>query len=191
MAEDVSATRSTPEGLTGQVRRRRPKIFSLFAAPVLVVVALAAIVPMVLSGGGGAPSAAHGAPSVLPSYKITVNGQSGVRIHGWSPAHFNFRHGDRLSITVAVEVPGRLRITKLWLGIAGSRWQGGVPGRPAILMHPILAISHRPLPPGVHDFTMDWRIPEDHRRAPIFLMADFTGRHPTERIGEAVALLVR
>ncbi len=174
-AAQVSPPRFTVEGLIGRVRRRRARIIGLVLGSLLAVAAIAVVVPISLRGKSTPVLAPPAAAPFSPSFTVRVNGQSGTRPHGRTIPRFAVTPGRHLRISVGVTVPAHARVatltptvTALWLGV--SR---GVLGTPSD-MHPILARTRKPLPPGLHTFSLRWTVPAGLRRGTIrYLVANW------------------
>lgn len=186
LAAGVGAPRLTAGGLIGQIRRRRLKMISLFSASIIAVVAVAVTVPVALAGGDR-DSAVPEVVTILPSFTVTVNDQSQVRPKNGPPPSYRVRPGERLSMRVAVTVPRHLRITKLWLGISRGTWGNGPKG--PIGMRPILVSSRQPLPPGLHTFALDWRVPRHQSGDRLYLITVWSAHNPPVSDAQAIAIL--
>jgi hypothetical protein len=95
-----------------------------------------------------------------------------------------------LLITVAVTIPGHLRLTALWLGISTGTLGTGTGGHPPAGMKPILAYSRQPLSAGVHKFGLRWRVPEGQPGDSLYLVSAWSSHQPPVSLAGAIAALV-
>jgi len=159
----ASPLRFTTEDLAARIRlirRRRRRRAGITAAVSAVAVASAVAIPLTRGGTSQSVKSAPGPPPPRLSYTVTANGQTrAVSATGAVPL-FTVTPGQRLTMTVAVTVPGPKAMTALWLGITNgilAPRRGG----PAD-MNPILAASTRmPLRPGAHRFVLHWTVPAE------------------------------
>jgi hypothetical protein len=80
-------------------------------------------------------------------------------------------------ITVAVSVPGRARVSALWLGVSTGT-VGGSPHGPTGI-DPVLVHSRQTLTAGLHSFRLRWRAPAQIRPGSrLYLAAAWASRQP-------------
>ena len=80
-------------------------------------------------------------------------------------------------INVVVGVPGRARVSALWLGISTGTVGGGPNGPTGV--DPVLVHSRRMLTAGRHSFTLRWRTPAKTRPGSrLYLAAAWASRQP-------------
>jgi hypothetical protein len=188
VAAGVDPPRLNADTLVGRIRRRRARIIALLATSVLAVAAAAVAVPIGL-GSGGSVSEVPMVVTPPPLFTVTVNGHSKSFPTYHRPPLFHVRPGEQLSMTVAMTVPRHIRLTALWLGISKGTLGSGPNG--PVGMRPILASSHRPLSPGLHTFTLHWRVPRNSSDGHLLLVSAWSTRKPPDHVAEAIAVLVR
>lgn len=163
LARHSNAPGFSGETLIGRIQRRRAWIAATCAS-LLVVAGTAVAVPLALSGTSTPATIAPPIPPTPLSFRVLVNGQSRretvPRVAGASEPRFVIAAGQEMKITVDVTVPGHVRVTRLWIGVAKGSYAIG--SRPSGL-RPILAHSTKPLTRGSHIFTFHWAAPEGMR----------------------------
>ncbi len=91
-------------------------------------------------------------------------------------------------MTVAVTVPGHVRIAALWLGISTGTWGSGPGGRPTGI-EPVLAYSRQPLSAGVHTFELRWRVPDGQPAGSLYVVSAWSSHQPPANLMGAIAAL--
>ena len=144
---------------------------------------VAALLAGVLAAGGCSPAprcpAGASCPSAAPfkvTFTVTVNGRgpSASRIL----PRFTVRPAQLLAINVVVTVPGRARVSALWLGISAGGPLGSGPKGPTGV-HPVLLHSSQVLTAGRHSFWLRWRTPAKARPGTgLYLAAEWASRQP-------------
>ena len=143
---------------------------------------VAAVLAGVLAAGGcsASPRCPAGAscPPVVPfrvTFTVTANGRPS------SPSRnlprLNVRAGRLVVINVVVSLPGRARVSALWLGISTGTVGGGPNGPTGI--NPVLVHSRQVLTAGRHSFRLRWRAPAKARPGSrLYLAAAWASRQP-------------
>lgn len=143
---------------------------------------MAAMLAGVLAAGGCSPTprcpAGASCPSALPfkvTFTVAVNGRPS------SPSRnlprLKVRAGRLVVINVVVGVPGRARVSALWLGISTGTVGGGPHGPTGV--DPVLVHSRRTLTAGRHSFRLRWRTPAKTRPGTrLYLAAAWASRQP-------------
>jgi hypothetical protein len=92
-------------------------------------------------------------------------------------ARLNVRAGRLVVINVVVSLPGRARVSALWLGISTGTVGGGPNGPTGI--NPVLVHSRQVLTAGRHSFRLRWRAPAKARPGSrLYLAAAWASRQP-------------
>ena len=109
------------------------------------------------------------------TFTVTVNGRPS------SPSRnlprLNVRPGRLVVINVEVSVPGRARVSALWLGISTGTVGGGPDGPTGI--DPVLVHSRQVLTAGSHSFRLRWRAPaQTQPGSRLYLAAAWASRQP-------------
>jgi len=143
---------------------------------------VAAVLAGVLAAGGcsSSPRCPAGAlcPAAVPfrvTFTVTADGRPS------SPSRnlprLNVRAGRLVVINVVVSVPGRARVSALWLGISTGTVGGGPNGPTGVV--PILVHSRQVLTAGRHSFRLRWRTPAKARPGSrLYLAAAWASRQP-------------
>ena len=143
---------------------------------------LAVVLAGVLAAGGcsSAPRCTSGAlcPAAAPfrvTFTVTANGRPS------SPSRnlprLNVRAGRLVVISVVVSLPGRARVSALWLGISTGTVGGGPNGPTGI--NPVLVHSRQVLTAGRHSFRLRWRAPANAPSGSrLYLAAAWASRQP-------------
>ena len=156
---------------------------------------VAAVLAGVLAAGGCSPAprcpAGASCPATVPfkvTFSVTVNGRvpSPSRIL----PRFSVRPAQLLAISVVVTVPGRARVSALWLGISTGTVGVGPNGPTGV--DPVLVHSGQMLTAGRHSFTLRWRTPAKARPGSrLYLAAAWASRQrPVFSEGQLIAHLV-
>jgi hypothetical protein len=156
---------------------------------------MAAVLTGVLAAGGcsSSPRCPVGAscPSAVPftvTFTVNVNGRPS------SPSRnlprLKVRAGRLVVINVVMGVPGRARVSALWLGISTGTVGAGPNGPTGV--DPILVHSRQMLAAGRHSFRLQWRAPARVRPGSrLYLAAAWASRQPpTFRTEQFIAHLV-
>jgi hypothetical protein len=143
---------------------------------------VAAALAGVLAAGGCSPAprcpAGASCPAAAPfkvTFTVTANGRPA------SPSRnlprLNVRAGRLVVINVVVSVPGRARVSALWLGISTGTAGGGPNGPTGV--DPVLVHSRQMLTAGRHSFRLRWRTPAKARPGSrLYLAAAWASRQP-------------
>jgi hypothetical protein len=145
-------------------RRRRP--LATTAAAVAVAAALAVALWLGHSPANRAGGQVAGrvyttdprpAPAAPVGWSATADGRKPGPQNASDFPQFDVQPGQRLTITVTIQVPGHVAMTQLFIGIT-TRDSSGVGPRGPIGMKPILKTAEH-VPPGQHQFTLHWTVP--------------------------------
>ncbi len=121
--------------------------------------------------GASCPSAT----SFRVTFTVTANGRPSVPSRNLP--RLNVRAGRLVVLNVVVGVPGRARVSALWLGISTGTVGGGPNGPTGV--DPVLVSSRRMLTAGRHSFTLRWRTPAKTRPGSrLYLAAAWASRQP-------------
>ena len=143
---------------------------------------VAAVLAGVLAAGGCSPAprcpAGASCPAAAPfrvTFTVTLNGRPS------SPSRnlprLNIRAGQLVVINVVMGVPGRARVSALWLGISTGTF--GVSPNGPTGVDPILVHSGQMLTAGRHSFRVRWRSPAKARPGSrLYLAAAWASRQP-------------
>lgn len=156
---------------------------------------VAAVLTGVLGAGGCSPSprcpAGASCPLAAPfrvTFTVTVNGRPS------SPSgnlpRLSVRTDRLVVINVVVIVPGRARVSALWLGISTGTVGLGPDGPTGV--DPVLVHSRQVLTAGRHSFRLRWRTPAKARPGSrLYLAAAWASRQPPSfRTEQLIAHLV-
>jgi hypothetical protein len=112
------------------------------------------------------------------TFTVAVNGRpSSPSRNTRNLPRLNVRAGRLVVITVAVSVPGRARVSALWLGVSTGT-VGGSPDGPTGI-DPVLVHSRQTLTAGLHSFRLRWRAPAQTRPGSrLYLAAAWASRQP-------------
>lgn len=143
----------------------------------------AAVLTGVLAAGGCSSSplcpAGASCPAAVPfrvTFIVTVNGR--VPSPSRNLPRFSVRPAQLLAINVVVTVPGRARVSALWLGISAGGPLGSGPKGPTGV-HPVLLHSSQVVTAGRHSFRLRWRTPAKVRPGTrLYLAAAWASRQP-------------
>ena len=143
---------------------------------------VAAVLAGVVAAGGcsSAPRCPAGAscPAAVPfrvTFTVAVNGRPAAPSRNLP--RLKVRAGRLVVITVAASVPGRARISALWLGISTGTVGGGPDGPTGVA--PVLVHSRQMLTAGRHSFRLRWRAPAQIRPGSrLYLAAAWASRQP-------------
>jgi len=142
----------------------------------------AAVLAGVLAAGGCSPAprcpAGASCPATAPfrvTFTVTLNGRPA------SPSRnlprLDVRAGQLVVINVVMGVPGRARVSALWLGISTGTVGVGPNGPTGV--DPVLVHSGRMLTAGRHSFRLRWRTPARARPGSrLYLAAAWASRQP-------------
>jgi hypothetical protein len=143
---------------------------------------VAAVLAGVLAAGGcsSSPRCPAGAscPSAAPfrvTFTVTVNGRPPSLSRNLP--RLNVRAGRLVVINVVMGVPGRARVSALWLGISTGTVGAGPNGPTGV--DPVLVHSRQLLTAGRHSFRLRWRAPARARPGSrLYLAAAWASRQP-------------
>ena len=143
---------------------------------------VAAVLAGVLAAGGCSPAprcpAGASCPATVPfkvTFTVIVNGRPA------SPSRnlprLNVRAGQLVVINVVMGVPGRARVSAVWLGISTGTVGVGPNGPTGV--DPVLVHSGQMLTTGRHSFRLRWRTPAKARPGSrLYLAAAWASRQP-------------
>jgi hypothetical protein len=183
---------------TGDHEEMAPGAVAGHTGGVMVVVRtglVAAVLAGVLAAGGCSSSPRCPADASCPSaapFRVTFT----VSVNGRHPSpsrnlpHLNVRAGRLVVINVVMGVPGRARVSALWLGISTGTVGAGPKGPTGV--DPVLVHSRQMLTAGRHSFRLRWRIPAKARPGSgLYLAAAWASRQPPAfRTEQLIAHLV-
>ena len=141
-----------------------------------------AVLAGALAAGGCSPAprcpAGASCPAAAPfrvTFTMTVNGRPS------SPSRnlprLNVRTGRLVVISVVMTVPGRARVSALWLGVSTGTVGVGPDGPTGV--DPVLVHSRQTLTAGRHSFRLRWRAPAQARPGSrLYLAAAWASRQP-------------